>query len=217
MRFFEANKVTGALLAVLAVGMGVQTYYLVRVHRELRSPEARAAEREELAEAGSPRATPALPGDPSAALDAAEERLRELFDDFEQRFGEDLLGSFWDRSPFEGDGDSFLFGPGGLPGPRADLRDRGDRYELVMDVPGADEADVTVAIEEGVLRVEGTRSSTKEDSGPGEFLRRERQFGRFLREIPLPEDADPSSLETRFENGVLTATIAKRAGSGNPI
>jgi HSP20 family molecular chaperone IbpA len=217
MRPFSANKLLGALLAVLVVGMGLQTYYLVRVHRELRAAEARAAERE-ARPGGDPSSTlpaPGIPSDPFAELDAAEERMQALFDDFQRRFDEDLLGAFGDRWPF-GDGDSFLFDSTGLPGPRADLQDRGDRYELVMDIPGAEEADVTVAIEDGVLRVEGTRTSTQENSAPGQFLRRERQFGRFVREIALPEDADPSTLETELKSGVLTASIAKRGRSSSP-
>ena len=139
--------------------------------------------------------------DPFAELERAEERMRSLFDDFYDRFG---VGTSW-----LADGDSFLIGPTGQFAPRVDFQDRGDRYEVHVDVPGADESEVEVRVENKMLIVRGSRSSTLEESEPGSYVRRERYSGRFERRLALPRDADASSLRTEYEEGVLRITLQK--------
>ena len=209
------NKVLYALLAVLAIGMGVQTYYLVKVREEIGSTRVSAAERldapppaaeedsDEVA-AGAMRAT----GDP---FEATEERMRSLFDDFYERFDRGFGVPWFDTSPFTVDGDSFLFGSAGRLGPRVDLQDKGDRYEMLVDVPGVEQTDVVVRTEEGMLIVEGSRKSTFEESEGDKYVRRERHTGRFERRLSLPSDADPAALETEYEAGVLRIVLGKKS------
>lgn len=222
MKLLADSKLLCALLAVVSVGMGVQTYYLVRVHRQLGGSELQAAETaapraaseaDEVSAAlipATPQASPA-PVDPFADLDQVEERMRSLFDNFYDRFDHSFGGPWIDNHPFFADGDSFLLGNLGQLGPRIDLQDRGDRYELTVDVPGAEQSDVVVRVEGHMLIVEGSRATTTEESEPGSFVRRERQFGRFERRIALPQDADDSTLSTEFANGVLTVTLQKES------
>lgn len=222
MKLLASGKLLCALLAAVTVGMGVQTYYLFQVHSQL---DARAAGTalpneaddgrvEDEQSASLPAAPQRLaPADPFARLERAEERMRSLFDGFYERFdagfGDTGFGNAWfDRAPFFADGDSFFVGDAGGFGPRVDLQDRGDSYELTVDVPGSDETNVVVRAEDGALIVAGSRDSTIEES-EGDYMRRERQFGRFERRLSLPRDADVDSLETAFENGVLRVTLQK--------
>jgi HSP20 family protein len=198
--------------------MGVQTYYVIQVHHRLDAAEARAAEATASngpsVEADQTPAGPhgaLAPADPLAQLDEAEARMRTLFDEFYDRFDRDLGASWYDRPPLIADGDSFFFGDMGQLGPRVDLQDRGDHYELTVDVPGSDEANVEVRVEDDMLVVEGSRESTTEESEPGSYVRRERQFGHFERRLALPNDADASTLQTELENGVLKATLQKKS------
>ena len=207
----KAQNVLGALLAVAAVGLGAQTYYLVQVRRQLDAAEARTAATaapDVQQRAGGPAA--ALPRDLFADLDAADARMRELFDSFYARFDRDLGARHPLLDPsLVDDGDPFLLGGAGQLGPRVDLRDRGDHYELSVDLPGAERADVEVRAEHGMLIVAGSRTTAREEEQPGSYVRRERHFGRFERRLKLPADADPSTLQTEYENGVLRATIDK--------
>lgn len=216
MKLLAGNKVLCALLAAVAAGMGVQTYYLVQLHRRMNAAEevetAKVTTSEETADRAA-GASPAL-ADPFAELEEAEARMRSLFDDFYDRFDTGLDESWFDRRPFFADGDSFLFSPSGQLGPRVDLQDRDDHYEMLVDVPGADEADVVVRAENDMLIVEGSRSSTLEESEPGSYVRRERHTGRFERRVSLPDDADPSSVRTEYEDGVLRVTLRKKGDNG---
>ena len=214
MKSLAGNKVLIALLAVMAIVMVLQTSYLVRVHGQLDG----AGDREEVqrglspspSEAGRADVAALTPHDPFAELEEAESRMRSLFDDFYARFDRGPGASWFDESPFLADGDSFFFGPNGRLGPRVDLQDRGDHYEMLVDVPGADETDVSVRIENDTLTVEGTRDATRAESDDGAYVRRERHVGRFERRLPLPADADPTTLHTEYENGVLRVTLAKQ-------
>jgi HSP20 family protein len=215
MKPMASNKLLVAFLALVTVGLGLQTYSLVRVHHELDALRASSAE-VPIAEARAPeplalqQQSPLAPRDPLTDFEAAEARMRGLFDTFYERFDQSFGDSYFD-TPFALDGDSFLMDATGLIGPRIDLQDSGDHYEVIVDVPGAEEADVTVRTEDGTLIIEGSRATASETSEPGSYVRRERQFGRFERRLPLPQDADSTTQETTFENGVLKVTFQKSA------
>tara|TARA_R110002126_G_scaffold4409_41_gene23319 strand:- start:3988 stop:4656 length:669 start_codon:yes stop_codon:yes gene_type:complete len=222
MKLLANSKLLCALLAVVSVGMGVQTYYLVRVHRQLRASEVQAAETTawiETSEAdddqtalipADPR-TSLVPVDPFADLDQAEERMRSLFDNFHDRFDRNFGDSWFDNRPILADGSSFLLGNMGQLGPRVDLQDCGDSYEVTVDVPGAEETEVVVRVEGDMLIVEGSCATSNEESEPGSFVRRERQFGRFERRLAIPQDADDSTLHTEYANGVSKVTLLKKS------
>jgi HSP20 family protein len=92
--------------------------------------------------------------------------------------------------------------------PAIDVSRRGDQLVVCVDLPGMAADDVQVMITDDALIVEGERRVESEVRGEGVW-RSERSYGRFQRVIPLPEGAEPDSVEARFENGVLE--IALRA------
>lgn len=92
--------------------------------------------------------------------------------------------------------------------PGVDVIDSEKEYRLLLDLPGVDDADVEVKIEDGVLRVSGQREAeSKEDSTS--YLRRERSAGGFERSFKLPEAVDSDGIEARYERGVLEIRIPK--------
>lgn len=68
------------------------------------------------------------------------------------------------------------------------------------------EKDIEISVEDRVLRIAGQRSFDREVDEE-DFYLSERSFGRFQREIMLPQGVDPDQLEAHFENGVLSMTI----------
>jgi HSP20 family protein len=86
--------------------------------------------------------------------------------------------------------------------PRVDVTRRDDKIVVRVDLPGISPDDVTVTLEDGALIVAGERQDDREDH-EGDVWRAERTYGSFHRVIPLPDNADPDSVEARFENGVL--------------
>lgn len=217
MKLLASNKFLGTLLAVVFVGMGAQSYYLIQVHRQLSALKVQAEEPTTAFKFQTTDEQTADPQglanriDPFAGLDQAEARMSKLFDSFYDRFNRNFDGLGLDDSAPMTNGDSFFLGSAGLLGPRVDLQEHDDTYELTVDLPGAKETDVVVRIEDQMLIVEGSRETVSEVSEPGSFVRRERQFGRFERRLALPHDALGSTLRTEFDNGVLKVTLNKQS------
>ena len=74
------------------------------------------------------------------------------------------------------------------------------------------EQDVSVTLAGDMLTIQGERKRESEETKP-HFHRMERTIGSFSRSFSLPEDADPGSIHAHCENGELTISIARKAGS----
>jgi HSP20 family protein len=131
-------------------------------------------------------------GDATLAL---RSDLNRVFDSFWNRLDLPALG-VWDEA----------FGRSVLP--RVDIRDLDKEIEVVAELPGMDERDVSVGVADGSLTIRGEQRSEREEERRG-YLLHERTSGRIERIVPLPPDLDIDSARARFKNGVLTITIAK--------
>jgi HSP20 family protein len=92
--------------------------------------------------------------------------------------------------------------------PAMDLVEAEDHYVLKADLPGVSEEDVTIEVENGLLTISGERKSEHERTEKG-FYRLERAFGRFQRQMTLPEGIDPEGVSADFDRGVLAVHIPK--------
>ena len=93
-----------------------------------------------------------------------------------------------------------------LPG--MDLASRDKSYAMRVELPGVAPEDVSVKVEEGVLTVSGEK---KEEKIEGEKKHvAERVYGRFLRRLSLPGDADADNIRASFKDGVLTVEIPRK-------
>jgi HSP20 family protein len=92
--------------------------------------------------------------------------------------------------------------------PAMDLVETDDHFVLRADLPGLDEDDVRVELEDNVLTVAGERRADHEEKAEG-FFRVERASGTFSRSLTLPEGIDPEAISATFDKGVLEVRIAK--------
>jgi HSP20 family protein len=93
--------------------------------------------------------------------------------------------------------------------PPTDIRETKNEYVVHMDLPGIDQKDVHVGMENDVLTVRGERRSEEEKKD--ECLScSERAYGTFVRSFSLPGTADAEKITAAYKNGVLTVTIPKR-------
>lgn len=92
--------------------------------------------------------------------------------------------------------------------PAMDLKDRGDRYELALELPGMDEKEIDVSVADGVLTVAGEKRGESEEKTDG-VLVSERTYGMFRRQLTLPGDADSDAIEAKYRRGVLHLTMGK--------
>jgi HSP20 family protein len=115
-----------------------------------------------------------------------------------------LFGSFFDVPAGQGDG------PGVMRRwiPAMDLVETPEHFVLKADLPGMTHEDVSIEVEDRVLTIAGERKAEHEDRKEG-FVRVERAFGSFRRQLTLPEGVDPEALAATFTNGVLVLRIPK--------
>ncbi len=91
--------------------------------------------------------------------------------------------------------------------PKADLVDLGHAYQLHIEVPGVDLADLEVAADETELHVAGLREPSLE---AGEPLVSERAVGPFQRTFQLPGAVAADEGTAHLAAGVLVVTLPKR-------
>ena len=92
--------------------------------------------------------------------------------------------------------------------PAMDLVETDDHFVLKADLPGLNEGDVSIEVEDKVLTVSGERKSEHEDKREG-YYRVERSFGSFRRTLTLPEGVDPEAVSATCDKGVLEVRIPK--------
>jgi HSP20 family protein len=102
--------------------------------------------------------------------------------------------------------------PGALPGfsPRLDVRETDEEYVIAAELPGLEESDFEVSLDDDVLTLKGEKRTSHEDEREG--LRHvETRSGSFQRRLRLPVPVDADAVKASFKNGVLTVTVRKPA------
>ena len=67
---------------------------------------------------------------------------------------------------------------------------------------------VQVQTKNGKLTISGKRERSSQPEGDTN-RRFERHFGKFSRQVRLPEDADCATIKAKVDNGVLTVRVGK--------
>src|SRR5712692_677726 len=94
--------------------------------------------------------------------------------------------------------------------PPVDIYEDEHTITLKIEVPGIDEKDIDVRIENNTLTVHGERKIEKEEKEEN-YRRIERQYGSFTRTFTLPNTVDSESVSANYEKGVLKVQLAKKA------
>jgi HSP20 family protein len=94
--------------------------------------------------------------------------------------------------------------------PPVDIYEDEHNITLKMEVPGIDEKDIDVRIENTTLTIHGERKIEKEEKEEN-FRRVERQYGEFTRSFTLPSSVDPGQVSANYEKGLLNIKLAKKA------
>jgi HSP20 family protein len=96
--------------------------------------------------------------------------------------------------------------------PLVDIHEYADRFELYVDLPGIDPAEVELTLDGGVLTLSGDRREQVMTKNGGDLQGRriERGYGHFHRRFVLPDTVDGEKVNASGKNGVLTVTIPKQ-------
>ena len=94
--------------------------------------------------------------------------------------------------------------------PPVDVYEDEHNVTLKIEVPGIDEKDIDVRIENNTLTVHGERKFEKEEKEEN-YRRVERQYGAFTRTLTLPQTVDTENVSANYDKGVLKITLPKKA------
>lgn len=90
-----------------------------------------------------------------------------------------------------------------------DLADRGDRFELQVEVPGLEKEKIDVKATKYSVEISGKHSEKTEEKGK-RYVYTERMYRSFYRSVPLPEEIVPSKVAAKLENGILKVELPKK-------
>lgn len=94
--------------------------------------------------------------------------------------------------------------------PRIDLTENNKEIKIAADVPGVDPDKLDVTVEDDRVVLKGVMEEEKENKDKGKnYYRYERQYGSFLRQIPLPVRIKVDGAVAEYANGVLRLTLPK--------
>ncbi len=123
-------------------------------------------------------------------------------------FLDEMFGDFWNRT--------------GLPAmPRyaeaamssralMDVVDKGDTYEVNVDMPGVKKEDINVTVEGARVSISAETKTEKEEKEGDKVIHTERFAATYARAFELPVEVTEAGAEARYEDGVLTLTLHKR-------
>jgi HSP20 family protein len=94
--------------------------------------------------------------------------------------------------------------------PPVDVYEDEHNVVLKVEVPGIDEKDIDVRVENNVLTVHGDRKVEKEEKEEN-FRRIERQYGSFTRTFTLPSTVDAERIQADYDKGILKIVLPKKA------
>jgi len=98
--------------------------------------------------------------------------------------------------------------------PHVELGETDKEIRVTAELPGLDEKDVEITVEDGALTLRGEKRSEVEDKDRGYT---ERSYGRFERRIGLPQGVDRDHADATFKNGVLTVTLPKTEAANENV
>lgn len=94
--------------------------------------------------------------------------------------------------------------------PPVDIWETDQELVLLMDLPGVDQQQIDVQIDDHVLVVQGQRTLDARDDA--DMQRQERPVGVFERRFSLPDTVEVGRVRASCEQGVLTIRLPKVDG-----
>jgi HSP20 family protein len=93
--------------------------------------------------------------------------------------------------------------------PAVDIYEDAQKVMLKLEVPGIDQKDLDVRVENHTLTVKGERKFEAEEKEEN-FHRIERRYGSFYRAFTLPNTVDTENVAASYNAGVLKLELKKK-------
>jgi len=93
--------------------------------------------------------------------------------------------------------------------PAIDLYEDENEYVVEAELPGLKQDEIKVSVEDDILTISGEKKREKEVK-EGNLYRSERFYGKFERQIVLPQNTEKDNIKASYKNGVLKVVIPKK-------
>lgn len=94
--------------------------------------------------------------------------------------------------------------------PAIDIKEKTDKYVVEADIPGVTQDDIDVSVSDGILTINAeTSNESEEKDSEDRVIRRERNYGKYVRSITLGSEVDVDNVKAQYENGVLKLDLPK--------
>ena len=90
-----------------------------------------------------------------------------------------------------------------------DIYEDPKKVVLKLEVPGMEEKDLDIRVENNTLTVKGERKFEKDEKEEN-FHRIERRYGTFYRSFTLPSTVDTENVNASYTNGILKLELNKK-------
>lgn len=109
---------------------------------------------------------------------------------------------------FFGDDDFFLKKEHNMM--KTDIKEKKDKYEIKMDLPGYEKDNIDISLNDGYLMV-SAKVEKEDNSGDDEkFVRRERFYGECSRSFYVGDSIKEEDIDAEFKNGTLRIDVPKK-------
>lgn len=132
--------------------------------------------------------------DPFRDLVTLREKMNRLFEDFYPAQGEerDLVASSWT--------------------PAVDIFETEHELVLTAELPGLEDKDIEIKVEDNTLTLKGERKFEKETKEEN-YHRVERSYGSFYRSFSIPAYIDQDKIKAEHDHGILKVSLPKKHDS----
>ena len=132
-------------------------------------------------------------------------------------FRDNTFDSFFDGFPFCDDRDfkhleRKLYGRKAARMMRTDIKEKGDSYELIVDLPGFKKDEIKVSLNNGYMTVSAAKGldQDEQEKESGRYIRRERYAGACERSFYVGEDITEADIKGAFKHGILKLFVPKK-------
>ncbi len=92
--------------------------------------------------------------------------------------------------------------------PAMDIVETAKELTVSAELPGMDQKDIDISVEDGVLTIRGEKTDEREHEDKKVYLY-ERSYGSFQRAFTLPANVETDKIAAEFEKGVLKIHVPK--------
>ena len=120
-------------------------------------------------------------------------RRRNEFDLFDEMFND----------PFFTRGENKLM--------KTDIKEKGDKYLLEVDLPGYEKENIKIEIDDGYLTVHASMNKNVDESDKdSKYVHKERYIGECSRSFYVGEEINEEDIKASFKNGTLKIELPKK-------